>query len=526
MAVSALYPHQEKALKKLSNGKILWGGVGSGKTRVAAEYYMLKERPRDVYVITTAKKRDDFDWQEQFYELGIGPRTGPSDPKPKGRAASKADPDAKPDDGPRSGVAGDLLLEGDREGQDPVARLGQPGRYPYVLTVDSWNNIAKYADVAGAFFIFDEQRLVGSGDWSRKFLRIAKRNRWILLTATPGDTWMDYVPVFVANGFYKNRTEFKREHVVYNTFTKFPKVDRYINQGRLVRQRHDLLVEMAFERHTKRRIVEVPLRYDQELLDRVIKDRWHVYEERPLRDVGEMFIVARRVVNSDPSRLEMVCELWKQHPKLIVFYNFNFELESLRSLKDYYGLSTIDSGTKTKTVVSGSTTTTSTPTSGGSSKWTQTSSGLCIPNESGKISTASRGNFVTTPGTPVSGGTWADEGPGDACLAEWNGHKHQPVPQSSRWLYLVQYAAGAEGWNCTETDAMVFYSRHYSWKVWEQAQGRIDRLNTPFSTLWYYDFMTDSMIDRAIGKALKAKQIFNEARYAKLLDRNSVALAA
>lgn len=467
MALSPLYPHQEEALRKLSNGKILWGGVGSGKTRVAAEYYMLKERPRDVYVITTAKKRDDFDWQEQFYELGIGPRTGPSDPGRKSRAASKADPVAESDEnGSRPSISGDLLLEGDRRGADPVGgSLGRPGVFPYVLTVDSWNNISKYADVSGAFFIFDEQRLVGSGDWTRKFLRIAKRNHWILLSATPGDTWMDYVPVFVANGFYKNRTDFKREHVVYNTFTKFPKIDRYINQGRLLRHRNALLIEMKFERHTKRRIVEVQLQYDKEMLDRVIKDRWHVYEERPLRDISEMFIVARRVVNSDPSRLEMVCQLWEQHPKLIVFYSFNYELESLRSLRDYYGL------------------------------------------------TAPSGSRDSTPSKT------------NTSLAEWNGPKHQPVPTTDRWLYLVQYTAGAEGWNCTETDAMVFYSRHYSWKVWEQAQGRIDRLNTPFSDLWYYDFMTDSMIDRAIGKALRSKKLFNEKRFEPLM-RTQAALAA
>lgn len=327
--------------------------------------------------------------------------------------------------------------------------FGQAGSYPWVVTVDSWQNIAKYADVAGAFFIFDEQRLVGSGDWTRKFLRIAKRNTWILLSATPGDTWMDYIPVFVANGFYKNRSEFLREHVVYNTFTKFPKVDRYINQGRLARNRSALLVEMPYERHTKRRHVQVPLLYDKDLLERVLKERWHVYEERPLNDIAEMFAVSRRVVNSDPSRLEMVSELWTKHPKLIVFYNFNYELASLRSLSDYYSLSTTATGSSTG-------------------------------------------------------------------ISEWNGHKHQPIPSTDRWLYLVQYTAGAEGWNCVETDAMIMYSRNYSWKIFEQACGRIDRLNTPFTDLWYYDFMTDSWIDRAIGRSLKAKETFNERRYAGL----------
>lgn len=454
-----LKPHQLEALSKLSNGKILWGGVGTGKSCVAAAYYMDRERPRDVYVITTAKKRDSFDWQEEFYRVGVGPRTGP-DPLHRDLAPAQREED----------------LHG---GSQEISGLGRAGVYPYVLTVDSWNNIAKYADVAGAFFIFDEQRLVGSGDWTRKFLRIAKHNRWILLSGTPGDTWMDYIPVFVANNFYKNRTAFKREHVVYNTFTKFPKVDRYINVGRLVRHRSQLLVEMPYVRHTRRRHVEVPLRYDKEALETVLKKRWHVYEERPLRDVGEMCAVSRKVVNSDPSRLEMVCELWKNHPKLIIFYNFNYELESLRSLREYYNIGTNNS--------------LELPTSKAST--------TTVPKQR---SGSKNGTLLSTSSTPSLG------------MSEWNGHKHQPIPTTDRWLYLVQYTAGAEGWNCIETNATIFYSRNYSYKIWEQAQGRTDRLNTPFDELWYYDFMTDSWIDKAIGRSLKAKESFNEAKYSGL----------
>lgn len=476
-----LRPHQQEALRKLSNGKILWGGVGSGKTAVAVEYYMLREAPRDVYVITTAKKRDDFDWPNEFYRVNVAPKDRYSGVRGSGKNKKVSRKEV-------SGVSDQLshheqhganhgleegLDDGSRVGGDTSERPAPEGStYPYVLTVDSWNNIAKYADVAGAFFIFDEQRLVGSGQWTRKFLRIAKHNRWILLSATPGDTWMDYVPVFVANNFYKNRSEFIREHVVYNSFTKFPKVDRYINVGRLARNRSQLLVEMPFMRHTRRRHVEVDLHYDKETLDLVLKKRWHVYEERPLRDIAEMFLVGRRVVNSDPSRLEMVCELWKQHPKLIVFYNFNYELESLRSLKEYYE---IDSPASVGTVAVNRSRAT-------------TTSALSL---GGEISTA---------------------------IAEWNGHKHQPIPTTDRWLYLVQYTAGAEGWNCIDTDAMVMYSRNYSWKVTEQAYGRIDRLNTSFTDLWYYGFTTDSFIDKAIGRSLRAKEDFNVLKYRRMFD--------
>lgn len=382
-----LYPHQEEAVEKLRNGNILWGGVGTGKTRVAAEYYTRYEAPKDIYVITTAKKRDSLDWESEFAQYGIGKEEG-------------------------------ATVDG-------------------ILTVDSWNNIEKYKDVVAGFFIFDEQRLVGSGKWAKTFIKIAAQNRWILLTATPGDNWLDYIPVFIANGFYKNRTEFKREHVVYNPYSKFPKVEKYIGVRRLEKLRNQILLEMPFEKHTTRIREDILVDYDKELLDKVIIDRWHVFKERPLRDVAELFLVMRQVVNSHPSRLERIAGLLLDHPKLIVFYNFDFELDILRTLDQY-----------------------------------------------------------TT-------------------VAEWNGHKHEEIPDDDSWIYLVQYAAGAEGWNCVETDAMAFYSMTYSYKLWDQAHGRIDRLNTPFTKLRYYVLRSNTVIDRAISKSLKTKRNFNEQRFLK-----------
>jgi hypothetical protein len=384
-----LYPHQQDAVNKLSNGKILWGGVGSGKSLTAAAYYMKVEADADVYVITTAKKRDSCDWEGEFAKFGVGKHLNAT-------------------------MAG-------------------------ALTVDSWNNIGKFRNVEGAFFIFDEQRLVGSGQWSSVFINIAKKNHWILLSATPGDTWLDYIPVFVANGFYKNRTEFKREHVVYNTYSKFPKVDRYTNVGRLVKLRNHLLVEMPYLRRTTRVENTIHVAHDRERLDKVVKERWHVFEERPLRDVSELFSVMRKVVNSSSSRTEAIRGLIQKHPRLIVFYNFDYELEDLRSLASLISVS------------------------------------------------------------------------------EWNGHKHQEVPTTDRWVYLVQYVAGAEGWNCIATDAMVFYSLTYSYKVWHQAHGRIDRLNTPYQTLFYYTLMSDSVIDHAVAKALAGKKSFNESKFMSAL---------
>lgn len=383
-----LYPHQKKAVDQLGNGKILFGGVGTGKSRTAMAYYMAKEAPKDIYIITTAKKRDSLDWHKEAVAFGV-----------------YTEKDAT--------VAG-------------------------VLTVDSWNNIGRYTDVRGAFFIFDEQRLVGSGEWAKAFLRIAKHNRWILLTATPGDVWLDYAPVFIANGMYRNRTEFKREHVIYNPYSKFPKIDRYVGVGKLRRQRDELLVEMPMRRHTTRHMHDVEVAYDEKLMERVVKDRWHVYEERPLKDVAELFSVARKVVNSDSSRLSAVRDLLIAHQKLIVFYNFDYELEILRTIED---LETV-------------------------------------------------------------------------AVAEWNGHKHEPIPIADEWVYLVQYTSGAEGWNCVETDTTVFYSLNYSYKIFEQAQGRIDRLNTPFVDLHYYVLKSKSWIDQAIWRSLKNKQTFHESGFA------------
>lgn len=381
-----LYEHQKKAVAQLRNGNVLHGGTGSGKTLTALAYYVENETPKDIYVITTAKKRDSLDWERDGASLGIGPRH-------------------------------DATLHG-------------------TLTVDSWNNIGKYADanIEGQFFVFDEQRVVGSGTWVKAFIKLARKNRWILLSATPGDTWMDYAPVFIANGFYKNITQFKHQHVVYAPYVKFPKIVRYLNVERLERLKRKVLVEMPFDRHTTRIVNYLHCGYDNSLMAKATVDRWHPFEERPLTDVGDLYRAMRKIVNTDPSRLEMIWQLMKAHNRLVVFYNFDYELEILRTLGD--GIE----------------------------------------------------------------------------VAEWNGHKKEPVPTSEKWVYLVQYQSGSEGWNCTETDAMVLYSLTYSYKNHEQAQGRIDRLDSPFDKLYYYILVSGARIDLGIRKALGQKRNFNESK--------------
>lgn len=566
-----LYPHQQKAVDEMHNGCVLWGGVGTGKTITALAYYWTKvmkgvigdqgsiREPMDLYIFTTAKKRDSLDWEADAAKFGIG-----------------REPEVNP-----HGIS---------------------------ITVDSWNNIGNYVGIKNAFMVADEQRVVGSGAWVKAFIKIARNNQWVLLSATPGDTWLDYIPVFIANGFYKNRTEFKREHVVYNTFSKFPKVDRYIGVGRLVKLRNSILVEMPYKRHTVRHEHEVLVDYDVELFERVVKKRWHVYENRPLRDVAEMFSVMRKVVNSDPSRIETLKELLKKHPRVIVFYNFDYELEMLRTLagstlRDESGpdLSMKRSSSSSVRINTGcsvkgcdSTRSASTQSPSGTQAREQTqqpadttslsldplmresissasavgqtsatsrslvddsTSGTCCTSsgstcrsdglrrgegcltsrssgpklsETGRNSTRTarpnssssedRGLSTAEPhsrGCSISKNTSIEET--SFALAEWNGHKHEEIPKTDRWVYLVQYVAGSEGWNCVETDAICFYSLTYSYKNFEQAHGRIDRLNTPFTDLHYYVLRSDSLIDKAVRRSLLSKKNFNESSFGQKL---------
>lgn len=400
---SFLYDYQIEAIKKMHNGSILCGKVGSGKSRTSLAYYFMNIGDGSVineyipmcnmvnlYIITTARKRDTKEWEKELMPFMISA------------------------DHPENTIYHDLEVH-----------------------IDSWNNITKYVGVKDAFFIFDEQRVVGRGAWVKAFLKITKANRWILLSATPGDTWMDYVPVFIANGYFKNRTEFNERHVVFSRFAKYPQVDRYVNEGRLIRYRKDILVTMDYTKPTRTHEEMVDVGYDHATYKDIMTVRWNIYENTPIQNAAELCYVARKAVNSDPSRLEAVLNIVANHPKVIVFYNYDYELELLKNAP--YGK--------------------------------------------------------------------------DISIAEWNGHKHQLIPKSDKWVYLVQYTAGAEGWNCVETDTMIFYSLNYSYKIMVQSAGRIDRMNTPFTDLFYYKLRSNSPIDIAISRALKKKQNFNENKF-------------
>jgi hypothetical protein len=404
VAAIQLYDYQQEAVERMRNGSILCGGVGSGKSLTSLAYYYQEcggrlggpkhlhvrmKNPRDLYIITTARKRDTLEWEGELAPFLLST-------KPEFNA------------------------------------------YSNKVVVDSWNNIQKYKDVYGAFFIFDEQRVVGSGAWVKAFLNIARKNKWILLSATPGDTWSDYIPVFVANGFYKNKTEFIREHVIYSRFTKYPKIDRFVDTGRLIKYRNQILVDMDFSRHMVSHHEDVYVKYDISMYRDAGKNRWDPFKNEPIINASGLCYTWRKIVNSDVSRQIALLELFEKHPKMIVFYNFDYELDILKGL--YYGE--------------------------------------------------------------------------DVEVAEWNGHKHQPVPSGNSWVYLVQYTAGCEGWNCITTDTIVFFSQNYSYKVMEQARGRIDRVNTKYVDLYYYHLKSRSGIDLAISRALKDKKQFNETKYA------------
>lgn len=312
--------------------------------------------------------------------------------------------------------------------------LNEPGNHIYV---DSWNNIRKYDKVTNAFFIFDEQRVVGYGAWVKAFLKIAKSNDWILLSATPGDTWQDYIPVFVANGFYKNKTEFCNEHVIYSRFSKYPKVDRYIGMNKLIRLRKSVLIDMDFDRKTVQNHEDIIVDYDEDLYRITMKRRWDPYQDKPIEQASGLCYCLRKICNSDDSRAMALLGLTKYHHKMIIFYNFNYELDILKNIPWPEGFE----------------------------------------------------------------------------AAEWNGHKHQALPENDKWVYFVQYTAGCEGWNCIKTDTIVFYSQNYSYKVMQQASGRIDRLNTPFTNLFFYHFKSRAPIELAINRALVSKKKFNEKKF-------------
>ena len=403
-----LYDYQIDAVNRMRNGCILNGGVGSGKSRTALAYYYLRndgdpsslcgddyipmgDPPKDLYIITTARKRDTKEWEADMVPF---------------------------------------LLS-----TNPEINL-----YSNKITVDSWNNIKKYKDITDAFFIFDEDRVTGSGVWANSFLKIAKSNEWIILSATPGDCWMDYLAVFIANGFYKNKTEFIREHVVYSRFSNFYKIDRYLNTGRLIRLRNRILIDMDFHRDTIPHHEDVYVSYDTTAYKDICRTRWNPWDNKPIENASEFCYSLRKIVNSDEARQIALLEIIENHPRAIIFYNFDYELDILKSI--HYG--------------------------------------------------------------------------DDFEIAEWNGHKHQEIPKGDKWIYLVQYNAGNEGWNCIRTDTIIFYSQNYSYKIMIQAAGRIDRLNTPYKDLYYYHIKSRSGIDLAISKALKNKKQFNERKFVDL----------
>lgn len=519
---------QVNAVRELRNGKILCGEPGSGKSRAALAYFfkenggylnalddgngvadcgngvsinrpewvigdddgLMKWNPMDLYIITTAKKRDDMEWEAEMLPFlmskGNFRLTEDDEVRMKGNfrleestgggfshgdELSKGDfryisqensPDSSSNDdilGVSQGSSGESCSVVDFSGveSEKISKngekidlmacfLGNFARYSHKVVVDSWNNIKKYVPVRGAFFIFDEQRVVGYGAWSRAFIKITRANKWILLSATPGDTWSDYIAVFIANGFYRSKKEFLDEHAIWSRWAKYPKIEKYMGIGRLLAQRNDILIKMPVKRETTRDRIYLECGYDKAVYRRIFKDRWDPFNDIPIEQPSQMCYLLRRAVNSDQSRIETVTELIRRHKKLIIFYNFDYELEILKRCCESIG----------KTYW----------------QW------------NGKVHERIGG---------VKGGL---DGGSDGC--------------SDGWVYLVQYTAGCEGWNCIETNVIVFYSLSYSYRQTVQAEGRIDRRNTSYRQLFYYFLVSYSSIDISIKKALNQKKNFNE----------------
>lgn len=395
-----LEDYQLDALNRMHNGCILNGGTGSGKSITALAYYFIRQggnidpwkfpkkgQLKDLYIITTAFKRDTGEWDEELihYAFSVG-----ANPK----------------------------LFGNR------------------IKIDSWNNISKYVGVKDAFFIFDEQRAVNYGTWSKSLITIARNNEWIMLSATPGDNYLDYMPVFIANGFYRNKTEFIMHHVCYSRYSKY-KIERYYDIPRLERLKAKVLVQMEAPKHVEKVVENIVLDYDIVKYRDLLRNRFNYEKNQPIENVAELCSELRKVANKNGEKFESLDIILDKHPKIILFYNFDYELEELR--------------------------------------W-----------------------YLTQIDYPFS---------------ERNGHKHEALLDGDKWVYLVQYNAGAEAWNCISTNAMVFWSLNYSYKMMTQAAGRIDRMNTPFDTLYYYYIYSRAPIDMAINKTLREKKKFNENKY-------------
>lgn len=395
-----LEPDQMDAVRRMKNGCILNGGVGSGKSRTGLFYYFKEcggwidkdyhkmTRPLDLYIITTARKRDTFEWEDELLNFRLTKHR-------------------------------DVSI------------------YKHNIVIDSWNNIQKYKKIYGAFFLFDEDRVTGSGKWVKAFLDISRKNKWIILSATPGDCWKDYCAVFVANGFYRNKTDFESQHVIWKRFSNYPQIQGYYNEKLLEQHKKEILVDMDYNPNTTRHHIDIFCEYDRWTYKDIMKNRWNPYENRPIETANELCLLCRKITNSDPSRRNALLDIFKEHPRLIIFYSFNYELELLENME--FGVE----------------------------------------------------------------------------VRQWNGHKHERLPEGKSWVYLVQYTAGAEGWNCITTDTIVFFSQQYSYKVYEQVCGRIDRRNTPFTDLYYYHLKSKAPIDLGISRALSRKKDFNERRYLK-----------
>ena len=406
-----LKPFQENCLERLSTGKVLAADTGAGKSIMSLAWYLSKECASDehslksgakawtlyhgspdLYIITTPKKRDSEEWESDLSKFNLV----------KGRNSKE---------------------------------MGEVN-----IFIDSWNNIKKYTEIKNSVFIFDEQRAVGSGTWAKSFVKIAKQNHWIMLSATPGDTWSDWCPLMIAKGYYPNRTAFFNKHAVYNPYVKYREIIRWDNTDELEYYRSKMLVTCRMEKKTTRHFEEVIADCSNKYeVKRAYKERTNPKTGEPFKSASELCAYTRNIINTDPTRSAVGLKIIQMYDRIIIFYTLTDELEGI--------------------------------------KW------AC--NKAGRK------------------------------MYFYNGEIHDQVPTGNNWAYIVQYTAGSEAWNCTTCNAMLFWDLTYSYKQFKQATGRIDRLNTPYSDLYYYAIRSYMPLDLAIRRALREKKDFNSRGFLK-----------
>lgn len=257
--------YQKRAINQMHNGCILCGGVGAGKSLTSLGYIDKVYPSGTVYIITPARKRNTGEWFDDI-----------------------------------------------RKNDMDETRF----------VVDSWNNLSKYKDVKDAFFLFDEQKVSGKGTWAKSLIRIAKSNQWILLSATPGDTYDDYATVLIANGFVRNRTTWYDEYCVTKSQPFFHIVD-HKNKDVIDMMIRRIFIKMDYQSDKKRieRVIPIQARSAGEEKE-ILMTHKAPGAQMPFTTFAAAIAYVRMNCYDKSKKTEALRKIIEKHKKIIVFYNF------------------------------------------------------------------------------------------------------------------------------------------------------------------------------------------------------------